>query len=204
MHLDIIGAFHPTKDDDGLEAFGTLLLLGPKEPGFWNNVSQSTEFADGDPDPMDRWSSRVILALAGAWKGTAFFPFGGAPYHPFLTWAARSGRAWVSPAHLLVHDRAGLMVSYRGAIALGEALDLPETGQSPCQSCTAKPCLSACPVNAINDTGYALSACHDYLDTPAGADCMDNGCAVRRSCPVSKSYGRNPIQSAHHMKAFHR
>lgn len=204
VHLDIIGAFHPTPHDTGLENVGTLLLLGPKEPGFWDNVSKSAEFSDGQPDPIDRWSSREISSLATAWNGTALFPFGEPPYRPFLTWATQSGRSWVSPAHLLVHDQAGLMVSYRGAVALAETLDIPKTGTSPCPTCADRPCLSACPVGAISEAGYDLSACHEYLDTPEGADCMENGCAVRRSCPVSKSYNRNPVQSAHHMKAFHR
>ena len=204
VHLDIIGAFHPAQKDTGLDNVATMLLLGPKEPGFWDHVSQSPEFSDNHPDPMDRWSSRTIQTLSDAWNGTAFFPFGGPPYRPFLTWATQSGRAWVSPAHLLVHDQAGLMVSYRGAVALTETIDIPKTGVSPCPTCTDKPCVSSCPVDAISETGYDLSACHDYLDTPAGEDCMKNGCAVRRSCPVSKSYRRNPFQSAFHMKAFHR
>jgi epoxyqueuosine reductase len=45
----------------------------------------------------------------------ALFPFGGPPWHPFIAWAKRSGRAWESPVGFLVHDQAGLMVSYRAA-----------------------------------------------------------------------------------------
>jgi hypothetical protein len=57
----------------------------------------------------------------------ALFPFTGPPWHPFIAWARRSGRAWESPVGFLVHDRAGLMVSYRGALALSHRIDLPAT-----------------------------------------------------------------------------
>ena len=77
------------------------------------------------PDPVDRWSRRVIGRLACDLGAKALFPFGGPPYHPFYQWALRTGRAWESPVRLLVHDTQGLMVSFRGALALREAMAVP-------------------------------------------------------------------------------
>lgn len=191
----------PTIPDDAL-GVGTVVLLGPKEPGFWDHVTATPEFADGQPDPLDRWSHRIITALANAVGGTPLFPFG-APVRPFIGWALRSGRAWSAPVGLLVHDTAGLMVSYRGAVLLPDGDLDPHQGDSPCTICATKPCLSACPVTALTADGYDLAACHSYLDTAEGADCMSQGCAVRRSCPVSATYQRRPIQSAFHMRQFH-
>jgi hypothetical protein len=135
--LDVFGAFHPAPEDDVPSPAGTLLLLGPHEPGFWPRVRAAPEFTDGQPDPLDRWSRRVVGRLACALGGKALFPFGGPPWHPFYRWALRSGRSWSSPVQLLVHDRAGLMVSYRGAIALRPRLDLPAPPSAP--PCTACP-----------------------------------------------------------------
>ena len=206
VHLDIFGAFHAAPGDDLPAGTGTLVLLGPHEPGFWPAVSAAPEFRDGAPDPLDRWSRRVIGDLAAEAGGTPLYPFGGPPYRPFIRWAERSGRAWPSPVGLLVHDRAGLFVSYRGALALPERLDLPPPPAAPpCDACETKPCLSACPVGALGGAeGYRLDACHAYLDTSPGADCMTQGCAVRRGCPVSETYGRLAAQSAFHMAAFHK
>ena len=190
----------PVEAGDNLPP-GTLVMLGPKEPGFWAHVSDAPEFADGAPDPLDRWSARVIGALAKSLGGTALFPFGDPP-RPFIGWALRTGRVWSSPVGLLVHDTAGLLVSFRGAIHLTTALPF-EGGQSPCDTCTAKPCLTACPVGALSGGGYDLATCHDYLDTPQGAPCMSGGCLVRRACPVSQRYARDPAQNAFHMDAFH-
>lgn len=193
------GVFHSTEDD--APGPGTIVLLGPDEPGFWAHVTNAPEFADTRPDPLDRWSRRVISALADRLGGTALFPFG-TPLHPFMTWALRSGRAWASPVQLLVHDRAGLMVSYRGAIHLGYRADLPSTTpDSPCRDCRSQPCLTACPVTALTSGGYDIAACHAWLDT--GPACMSQGCEVRRACPVSRGYGRTDAQSAFHMERFH-
>jgi len=195
------GAFH-CGAEDGL-APGTLVLTGPDEPGFWAHVTASPEWLDKAPDPLDRWSRRVIGAAARELGAEALFPFGGPPWQPFHRWALRSGRAWESPVRLLVHDRAGLMVSYRGALLLPRRLDLPPVPPCPCDTCT-RPCLTACPAGALTGTGYDLPACHDFLDRPGGHDCMSRGCAVRRACPVSQGYGRLDEQSAWHMRRFHR
>jgi epoxyqueuosine reductase len=203
--LGVFGAFHLSPDDGLPEAYRTLVLLGPEEPGFWAHLNAAPEWQDGWPDPVDRWSRRVIGRIACDLGGKAHFPFGDPPYRPFYQWALKSGRAWVSPVTLLVHDRAGLMVSYRGAIALRDRLDLSDPpAASPCESCVAKPCLATCPPRALTSSGYDVPACHAFLDTLSGADCLSSGCAVRRACPVSRAYGRLPQQSAYHMRLFHR
>lgn len=201
-HLSVLGAFH-TDEEDAALGQGTLILLGPDEPGFWAHVTAQPEFADQNPDPLDRWSARTIAALAHHLGGTAYFPFG-TPVRPFITWALRSGRAWVSPAHLLVHETAGLFVSYRGAILVPAELELGPQPAKPCDTCEIKPCLTACPPKALSVSGYDLPACHTYLDSAEGIDCMTQGCAVRRACPLAQSYPRTPAQSAYHMEQFHK
>lgn len=199
--LDILGICH-TVPEDGL-GVGTIALLGPREPGFWVHVSASPEFNDTAPDPLDRWSHRVISDIALASGGAPLFPFG-TPARPFIGWALRSGRAWASPVGLLVHDTAGLLVSYRGAVLFDNHLSLPQPATKPCETCAAKPCLDACPVSALTNQGYDIPACRSYLDGPDEAGCKATGCAVRRACPVSQSYPRDPAQSAFHMASFHK
>lgn len=198
--LDILGTCETT-ESDGLPQ-GTLVLLGPDQPDFWSHVWKSPEFTEGGRHPLDRWSQRVVTVLAEVVGGTALFPFG-SPAQPFISWALRSGRCWVSPVGLLVHEDAGLWVSFRGAILLADTTWEPVDAKKPCDSCEDKPCLTACPASALSDDGYNLKACHTFLDTQAGEDCMAGGCAVRRICPVSERHRRDPVQSAFHMRAFH-
>jgi hypothetical protein len=200
--LRVRGALHPTSEDGAPEETGTLVLLGPDEPGFWPLFRISEEYLDGLPDPLDRWSKRVVSALAQDWGGTALFPSDGPPYAPFLSWALRSGRAWSSPVGMLVHDAAGLFVSYRAAVVLPARLALPDPGPQPCASC-ARPCETACPVGALAPgQSYDVARCKSHMISPEGQTCRTHGCLVRRACPVAVDFTRRPEQSAFHMRAF--
>jgi ferredoxin len=192
----------PLLPEDGMpERFRSVALLAPDEPAFWPLFSTSGEMRDSAPNPLDRWSRRVIGRLACALGTKAVFPFGGPPWRPFTGWARRSGRAWPSPVGLLVHDTAGLWISYRGGVLLEEEVP-PLEAARPCDACPERPCLVACPVGALSPENYDVAACHAVLDSSGGQDCLQGGCLVRRACPVGAGR-RDPAQSAFHMKAFH-
>lgn len=198
-HLTLSGALHLTPGE--VPGHQTLVLISPAEPGFWAHFTATPEYLDGARDPMNRWSARVITAMAEALGATPLFPFSGPPWQPFTDWARRSARAWPSPVGLLVHDEAGLMISYRGALAFPDRFPLPPPGPRPCDACLDQPCRSACPVEALIPEAYNVPACKSDLDRP-GNDCRARGCAVRRACPLSQSYGRLEAQSAFHMGYF--
>ena len=112
-HLTIFGTL--------LGARGTILLLGPHEPGFWPVLCDSPEWQDGAADPVDRWSRRVITGLAGRLGAQAHFPFGAQPA-PFLTWAMASDRAWDSVLEKQRRDSTSTVSSPSwGRKHLGEA-----------------------------------------------------------------------------------
>jgi ferredoxin len=200
-----MGALHPAKCAARQLDGGTLILLGAGA-GFWPTYCASQEAQDKMPDPIDRWSSRVVGELARRYNARAIFPFGGPPYEPFIDWALKSGRAFTSPTGMMVHDTVGLMISYRGALHFTQELDIPTPlAPSPCDTCAARPCISACPVGALSRSApYDLNTCHSYLDTRAGGLCMAQGCAARIACPISYGAARHPDQSALHMRSFHK
>jgi len=109
-----------------------------------------------------------------------------------------------SPLGILIHPDYGLWHGYRGALLFSERLDLPpkDTRPSPCESCTDKPCLSACPVGAFKPDQYDIDACVEYLDTPPAADCREEGCRARRACPIGHDVAYEPNQASFHMTAF--
>ncbi|MFN7225286.1 MAG: ferredoxin [Paracoccaceae bacterium] len=198
--LDVLGGFDCRGEENFPDWAKSVVLLGPKEPGFWAHLKAQPEWSG--PDPVDQWSRRVIGRLACDLGGKARFPFGGPPYHPFYSWALRTGHIWESPVKLLVHGTQGLLVSIRGALILPGVLEFQPSAK-PCDTC-AKPCLTACPVSALQSHGYDVAACHAFLDQPAGSGCLGSGCLVRRACPVSQGYARLAEQSAYHMGRFHR
>lgn len=209
--LRLRGGFHPTPDDavpglgDGRQA-GTLLLAGSVGGSVWPTFGASPEMADGKPDPLDRWTARVLGAIAGEIGAAALFPFGGPPYHPFQRWAMRAELVAPSPIGILIHPDYGLWHAYRGALALAEKMILPprRQGPAPCETCAGRPCLTACPVRAFGDGGYDLRACVEHLDGPAGASCFSSACQARRACPIGPAYAYRANQSEFHMRAFRR
>ena len=68
---------------------------------------------------------------------------------------------------LLVHNKKGLFISFRGALGIYEYIKSPNGLQDVCTSCE-KPCLTVCPVNALNQNGYDVARFKDYLNTPVG------------------------------------
>lgn len=182
----------------------TLVLLGWVGGDGWQTFAGSPEAHDGVPNPLDRWSRRVIDSLADALDATALYPFSGPPWLPFQRWAQRADRVFVSPLGILIHPDWGLWHSYRGALAFHAHLDLEPAAASvsPCESCADKPCLTRCPVSAFSNEGYDVAGCRAHLSSPAGAACMEGGCLARDACPVGTRHRYAPAQAAFHMRAF--
>jgi len=181
---------------------GTRVLIGT-DSQWWGIFGNSSENHDGEKDPVDRWSKRILNGLANRTGAKACFPSDGPPYAPFIAWAMETGRFWQSPTGMMIHDRAGLMISIRGALEFPAPFPVTQAQTSPCDACVDKPCRTACPVDALSGAhDYDVPACKAYLDTPPGGACMAKGCSVRRACPVSLAFDRPDLQSAFHMKAF--
>jgi hypothetical protein len=178
LGLALRGGFHPSPEDEvpplpGGRLAGTLLLLGWTGPIQWPHFAASPEHADGRPDPLDRWSRRVIGGLAEEFGGHALFPFGGPPHLPFQRWAMQAEPVHPSPLLVLIHPDWGLWHAWRGALAFAERLPLPPPNgrPSPCAACAGRPCLG-----------------------PADFD------VARRACPIGTPYG--DVQAAFHIAAF--
>ncbi|MEL6768403.1 MAG: ferredoxin [Pseudomonadota bacterium] len=199
--LAVTGAFHPAAGE-GPEGVATLSMVGADGEAMWGAFSASPEYLDGAANPLDRWSTRVIGAAAAALGATAYFPFGGPPWQPFMAWAGRAEGAVPSPIGMMVTPSRGLHASWRGALGFAEALDLAALvppGPSPCTPCAA-PCRSACPVRAFGEGGYDTAACARHVSSAAGRACREGGCLARRACPASATIA--PSQAAFHLSAF--
>ena len=199
------GAFHPDADDlsDGGTA-QTLVMLGFVGSEQWDGFTASPEYNDGKRHPLDRWSYRVISALARDLGARAYFPFT-APLMPFIRWAQKAEPVAPSEIGMLIHPGYGLWHAWRGALAFDEKFDLRprDVRPRPCDTCAEKPCLSVCPVNAFSGSGaYDVAACGAHIRRPKGADCMSLGCRARRTCPVGKEYQYRPEHALFHMKSF--
>jgi hypothetical protein len=109
-----------------------------------------------------------------------------------------------TPLGLNIHPIYGLWHAYRAALLFPVEFDIPvqSPGPHPCEPCAAKPCLSACPVNAFDGTSYDVPACASHIATGTGETCMIHGCLARHACPVGQNHAYAPAQAAFHMRAF--
>ena len=195
-----------------------LALIGNIGSSYWPQFSQSPEFADGETDPLDRWSRRVAEDISQRLSVQAVYPFDGPPYFPFQQWAKRAEGLEQSPIGVMMHPEFGLWHSYRfallGRFALpGAGLEGDKTvdtklaadqaaAASPCLNCVSKPCLHTCPVAAFDARGYAVDQCADYLQQTPQADCHQQGCLARNACPVAPQLRYVAAQGHFHLHAF--
>jgi len=182
----------------------SLLLVGNAGSRFWPFFAASPEFSDGKPDPLNRWSARVLTEIADALGSNVVFPFTGPPYWPFQQWAMRAGNISQSPLGVLAHERYGLWFAYRGAFLVAEQPEPAEPPtDGPCERCTDRPCLDACPAEALTRTQpYDVAACRNHITGEGAQTCGAKGCLVRHACPYGQDYAYRPEQTRLHMRAF--
>jgi ferredoxin len=206
--LALRGGFHPTPQDGlpplpGDRPAATVVLVGTVGGSMWPPFSMSLA-DDPGPDPLDRWTGRVLDRIAARFEAMPLYPFGGPPHWPFQRWARRADAVHASPLGVLIHPDYGLWHAYRGALTFDRRLELPprDRGPSPCESCAGRPCLAACPVDAFGFAGYDVAACRDHIGGAVGRACLEIGCKARLACPVGREHAYEPAQAEFHMAAF--
>lgn len=204
------GGFTVIADDNVPEQLGgepsqSLLMFGQVGNSLWPVFSHSSELADQQPHPLDRWSERVGQTIAIKLNGRLLLPFGSAPHHPFLRWASRIEDVQPSRFGMLIHPVHGLWHAYRFAIALPdpfESLSSVERRDSICDRCEAQPCLKTCPVDAFDGVRYDVETCFNYLQGNPESVCNSLGCQARDACPEGKQSHYDVEQKLFHMNQF--
>ncbi len=182
----------------------TLLLVGNAGPAMYRRFFAAPEATAGMANPLDTWTKRMLEPVAATFDARALFPSDGPPWQPFQRWASRAEDLRASPLGVLIHPEFGLWHAYRAAFLFDRVLQL---GPAPaiahaCDSCVDRPCLSTCPVAAVQPTGFARYTCADHVGSAAGADCRFGGCLARRACPVGREHAYPAKAMEFHMAAF--
>lgn len=202
----------PVNSDDsfpGRKSFSAnshIKLIGSTGPNLWSAFKRSLEFSDGKPQPLDRYTKRELTRIAASRECLVVFPFEGPPYYPFQQWAARCGGFSQSPLGVFAHSEFGPWAGFRAAYIVAGQPSRPalEAGAGPCGNCVEKPCISACPVDAISlSGGYDVPRCRTHLASSQSLDCW-SGCLARRACPFGSEHAQAPENARFHMESFAR
>lgn len=183
-----------------------VLLVGQGGAGPWPHFQAWRKARLSDlANPLDTWSARIVGEAAEAFGARAVSP-SDRPFLPFQQWAMRAEGLKPSPLGILMHREYGLWHAYRGALLFDEAIGAAPRAACfhPCDSCTSKPCLSACPVEAFTTDGFEAESCFSHLRATEGRACLAEGCMARNACPVGAAYRYPAEVQAFHMAKFAR
>ncbi|GIX14477.1 MAG: hypothetical protein KatS3mg118_2436 [Paracoccaceae bacterium] len=201
--LAVLAAMHPAPGDGAPEGAGTLVLLGPAGRAWERAFAAGPEAGDGRPDPVDRWSRRVIGRMAADLGARALYPFDGPPWPPVIRWALASGWCHSSPVGMLVHPQAGLWFSCRGVLALAPAIALPPAARlPPVRPAAASP--AAAPVRWRRWAAGATMSRHAWAiwAAPGARAALRWAARSGMPAPPARPSAPEPAQAARHMAAF--
>ncbi len=173
-----------------------LILFGHAGRQLWECVQTA---GIGGDDPIDDYSvhtvERWFAEQVPGHRCRIIFP--GEQAIGLQALGELAGWHQPSPIMVGVDKDWGSWYAYR-AVALADThfvASSPLANRSPCPTCSARPCVKACPAGALADGRFDLEACSRYR-LQAGSPCA-LGCLARQACPAGAEHRYRPEQIAH-------
>jgi hypothetical protein len=179
---------------------GAVLVIGNGGSAFWRRFRAHATLTG--PDPLDRYTraivaeaTRPLAALSHHYPGDVDDPL------DFQALARAAGLAAPSLLGLVVHPVYGPWMALRAAVTLPEMVDLPRPadGFDPCPTCAARPCMTACPVAAVDGAGWSGPRC--IAHRVAAAEHCATGCGARIACVLGPEHRYPDDALAYHQAA---
>lgn len=162
-----------------------IILIGNGGRALWDAIPEAQW---QQPDPIDRYSREAALRFARQVLTPNDYQLlypGDSPV-PLQQLGALAGWHTPSPMGIGINPTWGLWYAYRAVLITDAPLEEMRypTPLPPCDDCTDKPCLSACPASALRTSAAIdMARCAGYRLAPE-SDCADR-CLARLGCPVS-------------------
>ncbi len=190
--------------------FSQLLLIGHGGRRLWECVQAS---GIGGSDPIDDYTRQTLAEwFARELPGSDYrilYP-GEAPVG-LQAFGELAGWHHPTPFRVGIDAKWGSWFAYRAAVLCTTRFSpfFRVDRSSPCATCIERPCVAACPANALAGENFDLDACLHWRMDPAST-CADT-CLARLACPVGAehrydaaqirhSYGRSLDMLRHYLK----
>jgi hypothetical protein len=181
------------------------VVVGSGGPAFFDGFERvGFELADGAPNPLDRYTRRIVEGAVADVLGPAaiahavYFPFaGGAPLIPFQRIGRAAGIGPPGPLGLQIHPDYGPWWAYRALVVVEQPLSEATPLGDACAGCPA-PCVAACPGGAVARPGFSVPACHAHR---LRAEPCRLSCAARIACVRGPEHRYRDEELAFHMAA---
>ncbi len=191
------------------DGYRSIVIVGNGGGVFWHAYKRHVAANPGwdrREHPLDDFTraaveEEIAPALIRAKVAHAIvYPFmqGGRTLN-FMEAAKVAGLAGPSIVGVMVHPVYGPWIAFRAAILLKQEIDAPgdALGFAPCPSCTARTCISACPVNAVSyPAGWDIPKCLAHR-VEVEADCIAQ-CHARAACVLGPEHRYPDEELAYH------
>ncbi|MEM7130852.1 MAG: hypothetical protein AAF702_31295 [Chloroflexota bacterium] len=185
-----------------IDDYPRLILLGHGGRQLWRSLKQDDT---ASKDPVDDFSQRFACQFIQDYLDDAqtHFLYPGSIPLSLIRLGELAGWSYPSPLGLGINPIYGLWFAYRAAFLTAAdvsptvPLAEPHNAQHPCESCQDKPCITTCPVRAVQwNQPFNIESCYNHRRADA-SPCVDR-CLSRLACPVGKDHQYTVAQIQHH------
>lgn len=187
-----------------LSRFKQLIIFGHGGTRMWESVQRSeftdSEFSDSD-HPIDSFSVDIVNRyFADACSGNSveiLYPHS-SRIVPLQKLGTLAGWHHASPFRVGINAEWGSWFAYRAVVLADTEFEVTPKmdAPSPCDSCEEKPCITACPADALAGNHGSLQPCIDYRLTD-DSRCKAR-CFSRLACPVAVEHRYSMEQINYH------
>lgn len=190
---DLPGEFGDIQDS----SFSQLIILGHGGKKMWSELNKANIESE---NPVDDFSIKVATdyfrAQLPIHKFKIIYP--GEDVIGLRVLGELAGWHHDSPFRIGVNREWGSWFAYR-VVVLADTDYLPSEkwrDNSPCDACSEKPCISACPVDALSSGSLSLEKCIQYRKVDASL--CANTCHSRCACNVGVQHRYTDEQLHYH------
>lgn len=176
--------------------FRQLILIGHGGRRLWECVQAS---GIGGEHPIDDYCVQTI----GRWfadqlPGRTFrIVYPGDRPVGLQALGKLAGWHHASPFMVGIDEQWGSWYAYRAVVLADTDFCpfFPLDRSNPCLSCSAQPCIAACPAGALDDARFSLAHCASHRLQPDSVCAL--GCLARSACPVGSEHRYDEAQVRH-------